>query len=149
MNNHNQLTELEEELLEAAFTSAQNSYSPYSGYHVGAAVRTESGEIYTGTVVENASFGMTVCAEVSAITAAVTNGDPDITNIAVVGGFPDDEDTTPPTPCGRCRQVIHEMSSGAMGSISVICSDLDLTTLDIFTLEDLFPHPFGRSNLNT
>ncbi len=83
----------------------ENAYAPYSGFRVGAAVLDDRGKVFTGVNVENASFGLTICAERSAITAAISNGAKKIAAIAVVS-----EKQSPITPCGACRQVIAEFA---------------------------------------
>src|SRR5580704_12565650 len=94
-----------EELLEHARHAAQNSYSPYSGFKVGAALRLSSGEIVTGTNVENVSYGLTICAERSALVRAVAEHGPDIRIAAVAVANLND---APSPPCGACRQVLAE-----------------------------------------
>ncbi len=88
----------------AAVTAAENSYAPYSKLHVGAAALTASGDIVTGVNVENASYGLTFCAEVSLVGALVTQGSGRPIAVMVTDG-----DGNPLTPCGRCRQVLIEM----------------------------------------
>lgn len=93
-----------QDLYQAASKARDNSHSPYSGYKVGAAFRTRDGKVFSGCNVENSSFGATICAERSAITAAVAQvGKMQIQEILVV------TDASPPwPPCGMCRQVIAE-----------------------------------------
>jgi cytidine deaminase len=92
-----------DELIQAAFNAQKHAYAPYSNFHVGAAIRTASGKIYEGCNVENASFGLTNCAERVAAGTAVAAGDREFTAIAVVsrGGV---------SPCGACRQVLAEFN---------------------------------------
>ncbi len=92
-------------LYEDARKAAQNSYSPYSGFKVGAALRLASGEIVTGTNVENVSFGLTICAERSAVVRAVSEFGPGIRIAAVAVANLND---APSPPCGACRQVLAE-----------------------------------------
>ena len=98
-------------LLKAAEKSIVNSYAPYSGIRVGAAVLTEGGQVFSGANVENASYGLSLCAERAAVAAAVAGEGPGmrIRAIAVAsdqaGAF---------APCGACRQVIHEHGPGAL-----------------------------------
>jgi cytidine deaminase len=94
------------ELYEAAKCAREHSYSPYSGYAVGAAVAAESGKVYTGCNVENSSYGATICAERNAIFKAVSEGERKFTKIAVAGSTDD-----PAYPCGICRQVMSEFAS--------------------------------------
>ncbi|HAG07745.1 MAG TPA: rRNA maturation RNase YbeY [Peptococcaceae bacterium] len=95
----------EDELLEAARRAMENAYAPYSGIRVGAAVRTASGAVFTGCNVENASYGLTLCAERAAVAAAVAAGHRDVVAIAVVS---DAEKVH--SPCGACRQTLHEFN---------------------------------------
>ncbi|MEF3279364.1 MAG: cytidine deaminase [Elusimicrobiota bacterium] len=99
-------------LIEFAKKAQKNSYSPYSRYPVGASVVGGSGKIYTGTNIENASFGLSICAERVAIFKAIANGEKSIKDICVVARSA--------TPCGACRQVILEFADK---SSHVICVD--------------------------
>ncbi len=90
-------------LLEAAADARKNAYAPYSRFYVGAAVLTEDGRIFSGTNVENASYGATMCAERAAIFSAVSSGARKIEAIAIIADYP-----TPIPPCGICRQVLSE-----------------------------------------
>ena len=92
-------------LVEAAKEASSKAYAPYSGLRVGAAVTTEDGEVFTGCNVENASYGLTMCAERVALFSALAKGAKDITAVAVYADSP-----TPTPPCGACRQVIHELA---------------------------------------
>jgi cytidine deaminase len=96
------------ELLAAARQARTISYAPYSGFHVGAAVLGSDGKIYSGCNVENASFGLTCCAERNAIFAMVTAGEREIRELLVIG---ESEEYLP--PCGACRQVIAEFAAPA------------------------------------
>jgi cytidine deaminase len=91
------------ELIQAALEAQQRAFCPYSNFPVGAAIRTENGKIYQGVNVENASFGLTLCAERVAAAAAVAAGDQDFAAIAIVsrGGV---------APCGACRQFLAEFN---------------------------------------
>ncbi|MBN1401409.1 MAG: cytidine deaminase [Anaerolineae bacterium] len=89
------------ELVEAALEARRHAHAPYSHFHVGAAVRAGSGRVYAGCNIENASFGLTVCAERVAIWKAVSEGERDLQALAVVT-------STGATPCGACRQVMAE-----------------------------------------
>jgi cytidine deaminase len=98
-----------EALREAATSAAAHAYAPYSHFPVGAAVLTENGEIHAGCNVENASYGLTICAERSAVFRAVTEGQRRIKVVVIVGG-----DDSPAPPCGACRQVISEFGIDAI-----------------------------------
>lgn len=99
--------ELYEKLLNIAKEASKNSYSPYSKFKVGCAVLCDNGEIYLGTNIENASYGLTICAERVAVFNAVSNG---VRKIKAVAVYTDKKDIT---PCGACRQVIFEFSKNA------------------------------------
>lgn len=92
-------------LFELARQTAQNAYAPYSGFRVGAALRLTSGEVVTGTNVENVSYGLTICAERSALARAVSQFGPEIRIEAVAVANLND---APSPPCGACRQVLSE-----------------------------------------
>ena len=94
-----------ETLLEQAREAAQNSYSPYSGFRVGAALRLTNGEIVTGANVENISYGLTICAERSALVSAVSRFGPEIRIEAVAVANLNDKASP---PCGACRQMLAE-----------------------------------------
>lgn len=121
-------------LIEQAMKAIKNSYSPYSKFPVAAAVLDESGKIFVGVNVENVSFGLTQCAERSAIGAAVSNGAKTIQ--AVVVYTPTE---TPTPPCGVCRQVIREFASNA----TVLCVCDSALQIEA-TIDELLPHSFNQ-----
>ena len=96
----------DQELLQLAIDARKNSYSPYSGFKVGAALLGKSGKVYGGCNVENAAYSPTNCAERTAIFKAVSEGEREFLKIAVVGGKEEICDFAP--PCGVCRQVLSE-----------------------------------------
>ena len=96
------------ELLASAEQAAQHSYSPYSGFRVGAALRLATGEIVTGTNVENVSYGLTICAERAALVRAVAQFGPAVRIAAVAVA---NLNNSPSPPCGACRQVLAEFIS--------------------------------------
>lgn len=119
-------------LVAAAREARTHAYAPYSGFCVGAALLCASGKIYTGCNVENVSYGGTICAERSAICAAVTAGERDFRAIAVSSAG------KPVTPCGICRQVLAEFSKS--GDLTVICAgDAEYKT---YVLSALLPDAF-------
>jgi cytidine deaminase len=125
-----------EELVERAKTVLNNAYAPYSKFKVAAAVRTKSGRVYTGVNIENASYGLTICAERVAVFKAVSEGDRDIEVVAV---YTDTEEPTP--PCGACRQVIAEFNPDAL----IVMASRKKTV--VVRLSELLPHAFTRKNL--
>ncbi|SMC93975.1 cytidine deaminase [Sporomusa malonica] len=96
-----------EKLVKAALKARENAYVPYSGFKVGAAVQGKSGQVYTGCNIENASYGLSNCAERTAIFKAISEGEEKLTAIAVVADTPG-----PVSPCGACRQVMAEFGIG-------------------------------------
>ncbi len=127
-------------LIEEAIKARELSYSPYSGFKVGAALLSDDGTVYTGTNVENASYGETVCAERVAFLKAIANGQRSFSAIAIVGGL--DEISQYVYPCGACRQVMSEFCS----------SDLEIVlyngeSAEIHTLGQLFPSVFDKDTL--
>ncbi|MEN6413330.1 MAG: cytidine deaminase [Veillonellales bacterium] len=125
-----------EELVNAARQARGKAYAPYSGFKVGAAVLTASGRIYSGCNIENASYGLTICAERTAIFKAVSEGEDKLLALAVVGDTPG-----PTSPCGACLQVMAEF-----GIATVIMSNLKGKPL-IVSLTELLPYSFGESDL--
>ena len=114
-------------LLDAAERALRNAHAPYSRYRVGAAVLTEGGKIYSGCNVENASYGLTNCAERVAVGAAVAAGANQVKAVAVVADGP-----TPPHPCGACRQVLAEFGKDDTPVLVAIRGHL--CTAEILTL---------------
>jgi cytidine deaminase len=119
-------------LNDAAVEAAGNAYAPYSGLSVGAAALTDKGSVVTGCNVENASYGLTLCAECSLVSDLHRNGGGHLVAIAVVDG-----DGSPLTPCGRCRQVLYEA-----GGTALIVNETE-------TMKDLLPGAFGPDDLPT
>jgi len=124
-------------LLEAALQARNNAHAPFSKFKVGAAIEDENGRIFTGCNVENATYGLTICAERLAVFKAISDGARKFTRIAVAA---DTNVLTP--PCGACRQILWEF-----------CGDAELTLVNLqgktetFHLKDLFPRPFDASFL--
>jgi cytidine deaminase len=128
------------ELVAAARAARERAYAPYSGYRVGAALLTEDGSVVTGANVENASFGLGICAERAAVAAAVAAGHRGFAAIAVAVSGRD-----PARPCGACRQVLHEFPAGP--DLEVVCAGEDGDQLLVTTLGELLPQAFGPSQL--
>ena len=128
---------MSEELLDLAAVAAEASYSPYSRFRVGAVVVTADGEIFSGTNIENAAYGSTLCAEAVAIGKAVAAGHTDLTTLAVVGLDASGECY----PCGNCRQLMREFG---LGRIIVRSASGDAVE---HSFEELMPHSFGPESL--
>jgi cytidine deaminase len=131
----------DDDLVAAARGAAAQSYSPYSNFPVGAALRFVDGSVVTGTNIENASYGLALCAETVAVAKAMAEGvRGGLEAIAVVG--PGSE---PITPCGRCRQVLNELAALGGTDPEVLCvgpNDVRRTTLSA-----LLPQAFGPASL--
>ena len=119
-------------LIEAARNAREQSVAPFSNFLVGAAVRTASGKVYTGCNIESASYGLTVCAERVAIWKALSEGERNFTQLAVVA----DTDTLTP-PCGTCRQIIWEFARNA----DIVFANLKGVS-EVFHIADLLPRAF-------
>jgi cytidine deaminase len=126
------------ELVEAAQVARRRAYAPYSGFTVGAAVLTRSGAIYTGCNVENASYGLTMCAERVAIHNAVAAGEREVMAVAVAS-------EPGATPCGACRQVLAEFAPQPE-VLRVIVVD-GRGNERPYTLEELLPASFSGVEL--
>ena len=124
-------------LIRIAADARKFSYAPYSHFAVGAALLAESGRVYTGCNIENASYGLTCCAERNAIFAAVGAGERRFKMLAVAADSPE-----PVAPCGACRQVIAEF-----GIPLVVMGNLKEATKTM-TAEELLPYGFGQESMN-
>ena len=129
-------------LTAAAIEAREKSYSPYSGFATGAALLCENGKIYTGTNVESASYGVTVCAERVALFKAVADGERSFRSIAVVGGRAGEKISGYCPPCGACRQALAEFCSDDMKIILT-----DGKEEKVISLGELLPLRFDKDNL--
>ena len=134
-------TTLYQSLMEAAAAAREFSYSPYSGYRVGAALLGKSGKVYGGCNVENAGYTPTNCAERTAIFKAVSEGEREFSAIAVIGGSGETVDPAC-APCGVCRQVLAEFCSP---DLPVILGSP--AHWRVVTLGELLPLAFTKENL--
>lgn len=138
-------------LLAAARAAARHAHAPYSRFSVGAAVLLIDGSIVTGTNFENASYGLSLCAETVAIAHLSGQGRlRDVVAVAIVGGMQVDgtaRGTDPIRPCGRCRQVLNEAAGMGRRDIAVFCSGIEGGDVERHFLSDLLPHAFGPADL--
>jgi cytidine deaminase len=134
MNEH--LTDLE--LVDLARQAREKAYAPYSKFPVGAALLGRSGQVFTGCNVENAAYPLVTCAERTAVTKAVSEGERDFIAIAVVTA-------TGASPCGACRQILREFG-GQVGDLRVIVADT-AGNLRTFTIAELLPAGFTPDQL--
>ncbi len=123
------------DLAAAALAAREHAYAPFSGFRVGAALEDSSGRVYTGCNIENATYGLTLCAERVAVFKAVSEGAREFRRIAIAA---DSETLTP--PCGACRQILWEFC----GDIEVLLAN-PRGKRETLRLKDLFPRAFDAS----
>ena len=131
------LTSEQQTLVNAAISSMEKAYAPYSQYKVGAAIQGENNKIYSGFNIENASYGLTICAERTALFNGITAEQTHFKAIAIAtrnGGM----------PCGACRQTLNEFSPDLL----VIVTDKNKNNIEITTLSKLLPRSFGPKQLS-
>ena len=126
-----------EELIAAARKARENAYAPFSRFNVGAALWAKSRKIYKGCNIENATYGLTVCAERVAVLKAISEGERGFAAIAIVA---DTEKLTP--PCGACRQILWEFC----GDMEIILANLR-GKVETYRLSELYPNPFEKKFL--
>ena len=132
----------DDDLIAAAREAAENSYSPYSNFAVGSALRFSDGSVVTGTNIENASYGLALCAETVAVSKAMADGvRGGLEAVAVTG--PGD---APITPCGRCRQVLNELAQ--LGGTDPLILCVGPNEVRRVKLSDLLPDAFGPASLD-
>lgn len=124
-------------LIEKAAEAMKNSYAPYSRFPIGAALECEDGTVFTGSKIENAALGNTLCAERSAVASAVSSGRRTFKRIAIYS-----ESASYSFPCGTCRQVLWEFSP----EVEVLCARADGRYVS-YPLSSLLPEAFGREQM--
>lgn len=132
-------------LVEAARAAVRHAYAPYSDYSVGAALLFEDGAVITGCNIENASYGLSLCAETVAVAKALGEGRRGGLVAVAVTGPADRGGGAPITPCGRCRQVLNEIAQLGGTDPLVLCVGSD--RIDRVRLSALLPRAFGPANL--
>lgn len=142
-----ELKDYQAKLIEAAERAMANSYCPYSRYSVGAALLADDGEIVTGVNVENATYTLTVHAEMSAICSAIAKGKRRYVAIAVITKPPSGKEAEPAFPCGICRQAISEAAQMSGKDMEVIASNTDKSNVQTKMISELLPLGFGPKNL--
>ena len=121
----------DKELFRMAVEASENAYAPFSNFHVGAALLTEDGKVFTGVNIENSSYGATICAERTAMVKAISEGARDFESIAIAGNGGTS------WPCGICRQFMYEFCP----EIRVISGENE-DELQVYTLKELLPEGF-------
>lgn len=137
-----------QELIAAARGAMGHAHAPYSRFAVGAAVRLTDGSIVTGCNFENASYGLSLCAETVALASVNAQGRfADVAEIAVVGGAMDAGEEALVTPCGRCRQIMNEAEQMAGRTLAIYCATPSGDRVLDLRVADLLPHAFGPADL--
>lgn len=138
-------------LVEAALEAARNAYAPYSRFAVGAALLLADGTIVPGCNLENASYGLSLCAETVALAAANTAGRlRDVVAMGIVGGARTArgiEGDAPVYPCGRCRQMLNEAADLGARDLVIYCASADGAVMRRHLLSELLPRAFGPGDL--
>lgn len=139
-------------LVAAAREAARHAHAPYSRFAVGAALLMTDGSLVTGANVENASYGLSLCAETVAIATASAQGRlAEIVAIGVIGGVMDEAGratgTAPVSPCGRCRQVLNEAAQMGGRDLPVHCGAAEGDAIRSYRLSELLPDAFGPADL--
>lgn len=140
-------------LIAAAREAARHAHAPYSRFAVGAAVLLTDGSLVTGANVENASYGLSLCAETVAIATCAAKGRlADVAAIGVIGGAMDEKGraggTDPVRPCGRCRQVLNEAAQMGGRDLMVHCAGATGDAVASYRLSELLPDAFGPADLS-
>lgn len=153
MEHSTPLNDDERALLAAARAAMHHAHAPYSRFAVGAAVRLVDGGIISGSNFENASYGLSLCAETVALANANAQGRlADVAAIAMAGGKIASEGTVGGqdviTPCGRCRQIIKEAEQMVGRPIAILCAGAEGERVERYSLDQLLPHAFGPANLD-
>lgn len=129
------------ELMKAAAKAREYSYSPYSGFKVGAALLAKSGKVFTGCNIENAAYSPTNCAERTAVFKAVSEGEREFLAIAIVGGK-GEELSDFCAPCGVCRQVLAEFTDE---NFRILLGTPE--QFSVYSMKEILPYSFGKNNL--
>lgn len=140
-----------DELIEAARDAASNAHAPYSRFGVGAALLMRDGSVVTGCNFENASYGLSLCAETVALAKANSEGRlREVVEVAVIGGAIGENGlsgTSVVSPCGRCRQVLNEAAQLGRRDLLIHCAAADGDAVATYRLSELLPHAFGPADL--
>lgn len=136
-----------EQLIAMARDAAVHAHAPYSRFAVGAALLLDDGSVVTGTNFENASYGLSLCAETVALAKANCDGNlRKVVEIAVIGGVPNGAAIV--RPCGRCRQMLNEAAQLSGRDITIYCSSGDASAMETHRLSELLPYAFGPADLD-
>jgi len=144
---YGQLNSLAKRALNEAKKVMEKSYNPYSHFYVGAALFTKQGEIVTGTNFENASYGLTICAERAAVLRANAKGMRSFSGIAIIARGDNFATSEVTAPCGSCRQVLFELSQISGNDLMVVLSTTLKDKIIVTSIRELLPLGFGPKDL--
>lgn len=141
------LNKQQKKLLDEAEKAMENAYNPYSKFYVGAAILTQDGDIITGSNVENAAYGSTICAERACVLRANAMGKRMFSSIAIISRGENFETKEPSAPCGSCRQVLYEISQISGEDLKIILSNTSKEKIILTSIKELLPLAFGPLDL--
>ena len=144
---YEKLDSIQQKMLDEAGKVMETAYNPYSSFYVGAALLAQDGQIITGSNVENAAYGSTICAERSAILRANAMGIRTFDKLAIIARGEDFDTTEVTAPCGSCRQMLYEVAQISERDLEVIMSTTKKDKIVIVTIEELLPLAFGPKDL--
>ncbi len=144
---YEELDQIQQRLLDEAAKVMETAYNPYSHFYVGAALLSLDGQIITGSNVENAAYGSTICAERAAILRANAMGIRTFEKIAIIGRGEDFVTTEVTAPCGSCRQMIFESSQVSERNLELIMATTKKDKIILATMEEILPLAFGPKDL--
>lgn len=144
---YNKLEDLKKRLIDAAAQAMETAYNPYSNFYVGAALLTKDNQIITGSNVENAAYGSTICAERAALLRANAQRCRMFQSIAIIARGEEFDAKEPASPCGACRQMLYEASQISGKNLEIILSNTDKSKIIITSIEELLPLAFGPKDL--
>ena len=145
---YDQLSDLEKSALVEAEKTLQNAYSPYSHFKVAACLYAQEGQLVSGANCENASYGLVICAERSAIVRANAMGLRKFSGIAIITKGEDFDTQEPTAPCGSCRQMLYELFQLSDCDLKVIMSSTKKDKILVATISELLPYAFGPKDLD-
>jgi len=141
------LDSTQQRMLDEATKVMETAYNPYSNFYVGAALLSQDDQIITGSNVENAAYGSTICAERAAILRANAMGIRTFDKVALIGRGKDFDTTEVTSPCGSCRQMLYESAQISEKDLEVIMSTTKKDKIIMATIEELLPLAFGPKDL--
>jgi cytidine deaminase len=144
---YEKLEKIQQKLLDEAAKVMNTAYNPYSHFYVGAAILSQDGQTITGSNVENAAYGSTICAERAAILRANAMGIRTFDKVAIIARGENFNTTEVTSPCGSCRQMLYESAQISEKNLEIIMATTQKDKVIIATIEELLPLAFGPKDL--